>query len=87
MNKKNVFLGASALVLSFAAIFATKASAKFAGTAAYVRTFGGQCLQVSASGIFTTTTGTNKAKILTVGGSQRTLYSNALCSTANVYFK
>jgi hypothetical protein len=86
MNKKRIFFGASALILSFAAGFATKASSKFSSTSAYIRASDGTCLFITNIGIFTSTAGGNKAKILTVNGTLKTLYSNATCSTSNVYF-
>jgi len=94
MTKKTVLMGSGTLALAIAAVFAGKASAKFANaTSLYVSTAGG-CHAINAtlssSPAFTTVgTGLVQAKITTAAGVQtRKLWAVACtgASAKKVYF-
>jgi hypothetical protein len=86
MNRKKIFLTATAVVLAAAGVFA--GIHKHNVTAIYVKTAGTShtCIPLIASNVslnFTSTVGTRQATIRTKGGTLLPLYSTSTCSATH----
>ena len=84
MSKKQIFLGAGAVVLGVAGVFAGRASTKFAQAADLYYSNGvGTCTAITLTPPASfQTTGVNQSTIKTSAGGTRKLWTNSLCSHA-----
>ena len=88
MSKKQIFIGAGAVVLTVAGVFAGRASTKFVQAAHlyYTNGFGVCNLTIPTTPpVSFQTTGVNQATIRTSASGTRKLWTNSACSHA-VYF-
>ena len=89
MSTKKFFVGAGALVLTFAAVFAGKPRNSITTVYSTTNGLSSSCKQVLTGGtnIFTTgNTSLNQATIVSVGGTARKLYGTAGCTTKKAFY-